>query len=259
MAAELLKISSRFREEFLEQTTLAIVCENLGTNFSRHNFWTSCWYYYYERRRWTHDAAQAWLYILQSSAYVCQLCCAAAVAPSPRRCRRRTTAWFVAMLQLLERDITIDMLDYTSLSSSLPKSLHCKSRQVSTRHRRPNDDYAALHICAKIERRAFPIRAIRRPLSAIKHYHNEVNFVIHSAQCSIMYVVRSLLYVYQLRSLRIHGAIRSGGIVSKLVVIKIKNFPSLVFTQCIHTYGCNQCNREGAKPRYIYYVCGKNY
>ena len=97
------------------------------------------------------------------------------------RRRRRMTAWFVAMLQLLERDITIDMLDYTSLSSSMPKSLHCKSRQVSTRHRRPNDDYAALHICAKIERRAFPIRAIRRPLSAIKHYHNEVNFVIHSA------------------------------------------------------------------------------
>ena len=97
------------------------------------------------------------------------------------RRRRRMTAWFVALLQLLERDITIDMLDYTSLSSSMPKSLHCKSRQVSTRHRRPNDDYAALHICAKIERRAFPIRAIRRPLSAIKHYHNEVNFVIHSA------------------------------------------------------------------------------
>ena len=102
------------------------------------------------------------------------------LAAPPRR-SRRMTASFVAILQLLERDITIDMLDYTSLSSSMPKSLHCKSRQVSTRHRRPNDDYAALHICAKIERRAFPIRAIRRPLSAIKHYHNEVNFVIHSA------------------------------------------------------------------------------
>ena len=48
---------------------------------------------------------------------------------SPRCRRRRTTAWFVAILQLLERDITIDMLDYTSLSSSMPKSLHCKSRQ----------------------------------------------------------------------------------------------------------------------------------
>ena len=57
------KIPIRIPKEFLEQTTLALVCENLGTNFSRHNFWTSCWYYY-ERRWWTHDAAQAWLYIL---------------------------------------------------------------------------------------------------------------------------------------------------------------------------------------------------
>ena len=178
------KIPRRIPKEFLEQTTLALVCENLGTNFSRHNFWTSCWYVLLRTAAvdpWCSSGLAIHLVELSLRLLVVLRRRRRGTLASPRRRRRRTTAWFVAMLQLLERDITIDMLDYTSLSSSLPKSLQCKSRQVSTRHRRPNDDYAALHICAKIERRAFPIRAIRRPLSAIKHYHNEVNFVIHSA------------------------------------------------------------------------------
>ena len=157
----------------------------MGTNFSRHNFWTSCWYYILLRATavdpWCSSGMAIHLAELSLRLLVVTRHRRRRTLASPRCRRRRTTAWFVAMLQLLERDITIDMLDYTSLSSSMPKSLHCKSRQVSTQHRRHNDDYAALHICAKIERRAFPIRAIRRPLSAIKYYHNEVNFVIHSA------------------------------------------------------------------------------
>ena len=34
------KIPIRIPKEFLEQTTLALVCENTGTDFSRHNFWS---------------------------------------------------------------------------------------------------------------------------------------------------------------------------------------------------------------------------
>ena len=161
----------------------------MGTNFSRHNFWTSCWYYILLRATavdpWCSSGIAIHLVELSLRLLVVmrhrrRRTLASPPLPPPPPPHDRVVCSYAPAPWAWHYNWHVG-LHIVVVVYAEKFALQVKSRLVSTRHRRPNDDYAVLHICAKIERRAFPIRAIRRPLSAIKHYHNEVNFVIHSA------------------------------------------------------------------------------